>query len=120
MKSKSKIRPIKGKKKDIKVAVPKSNMFIMSFEIAKNKDGKHERSALKVSFDGAQYPALMAEEDQQQISVFGVEVLLSSLAETISMLADTHEKATKVPASQTKEKVISLLEGGKRIKLIGV
>lgn len=84
-----------------------------------NEEGQWERNNLKFSMDGAQCPALMYGEKQEELSSLGVEVLLNTLADVVSKLADLHEEATGVPASKAREAVISRLEvDTKKVKII--
>lgn len=120
MKKSSYIRP-KAKKKPetVKVAVPASNVFILNFNVEQDKEGKLKVSKSPFSFDAQQFPALM-EENGKDLSQLGVDVLGNVLANCIARIADLHEETTGTPASKTKERVISKLEVGKRVKLIGV
>lgn len=112
MKAKSNIRPKKASLNPSnarQVSLPKNNLFLLSFDMEKQQDGKWKVGNTPFSFDAAQCQELMM-PNNKDLSELGVQVLCETLAGVIEKIADLHEEATGVPASKVKERAISRLE----------
>lgn len=112
MKAKSNIRPKKNSLNPSnarQVSVPKSNLFLLSFDMEKQEDGKWKVGDTPFSFNPAQCPELIM-TNNKDLSELGVQVLCETLTGVIERIADLHEEATGIPASKIKERAISRLE----------